>query len=57
MEARIEADMEKAKADYKKAYEEGDSDRLVEAQERMFKATSKTGELDSDETSRPRKKL
>lgn len=47
MEARIEADMEKAKADYKKAYEEGDSDRLVEAQERMFKATSKTGELDS----------
>tara|TARA_A100001037_G_scaffold164676_1_gene148236 strand:+ start:8144 stop:9001 length:858 start_codon:yes stop_codon:yes gene_type:complete len=47
MEARIEADMEKAKADYKKAYEEGDSDRLVEAQERMFKATSKVGELDS----------
>lgn len=47
MEARIEADIQKAKADYKKAYEEGNSDELVEAQERMFKATSQTSRLEA----------
>ena len=47
MEARIEADIQKAKADYKKAYEEGNSEELVEAQERMFKATSQTSRLEA----------
>lgn len=46
MEARIEADIAQAKADYKKAYEEGNSDELVAAQERMFKATSQTSRLE-----------
>ena len=47
MEARIEADIEKAKADYKSAYEDGDADRIIEAQDRMLKASSQTSKLEA----------
>ena len=46
MEARISADIEKAKTDYRKAYEDGDADKIIEAQERMIKASSQTNRLD-----------
>jgi len=46
MEARITADIEKAKTDYRKAYEDGDADKIIEAQERMIKASSQTNRLD-----------
>jgi len=50
MEARIEADIEKAKADYKSAYEDGDADRIIEAQDRMLKASSQTSKLEAMRT-------
>ena len=45
MEHRINADIENAKTAYKKAYEEGDADKIVEAQEKMVKAASQTSDL------------
>ena len=45
MENRINADIENAKTAYKKAYEEGDADKIVEAQEKMVKAASQTSDL------------
>jgi len=39
MRARSEGDAEKAKAAYKQAYEEGDSDAIAEAQQKMVQAT------------------
>jgi len=45
MESRINADIQNAKTEYKKAYEEGDADRIVEAQEKMVKAASQTSDL------------
>lgn len=50
MEARIEADIEKAKADYKSAYEDGDADRIIDAQDRMLKASSQTSKLEAMRT-------
>ena len=47
MEARIEADIEKAKADYKSAYEDGDADRIIDAQDRMLKASTQTSKLEA----------
>lgn len=47
MEARINADIEKAKGDYKKAYEDGDADKIIEAQDRMIKAASQTSKLET----------
>ena len=47
MEARIEADIEKAKADYRLPYEDGDADRIIEAQDRMLKASSQTSKLEA----------
>ena len=32
---RVDAELEKAKSDYKEAYESGDPDKLVEAQEKL----------------------
>jgi len=45
MESRINSDIQSAKSDYKKAYEEGDADKIVEAQESMIKAASQTSDL------------
>jgi hypothetical protein len=45
MENRINADIENAKTEYKKAYEDGDADKIVEAQEKMVKAASQTSDL------------
>lgn len=47
MEARIESDIEKAKSDYRKAYEDGDADKIIEAQDRMIKAASQNAKLDN----------
>ena len=49
MEARIEADIEKAKADYKSAYEDGDADRIIDAQDRMLKASTPDIKAGGDE--------
>lgn len=46
MENRIKYEIESAKSDYKKAYEEGDADKIVEAQEKMVKAASQTSDLE-----------
>ena len=46
MEARIASDLEKAKADYKKAYDEGDADAILDAQDRMLKANSLNSKVD-----------
>ena len=45
MEHRINADIENAKTAYKKAYEEGDADKIVEDQEKMVNAASQTSDL------------
>ena len=45
MESRINADIANAKAEYKQAYEDGDADKIVEAQEKMVKAASQTSDL------------
>lgn len=45
MESRINADIANAKTEYKKAYEDGDADKIVEAQEKMVKAASQTSDL------------
>jgi len=50
MEARINADIEKAKSDYKKAYEDGDADKIIEAQDRMIKAASQNTKLEAMRT-------
>jgi hypothetical protein len=47
MEARIEADIEKAKSDYRKAYDDGDADKIIEAQDRMMKAASQNAKLEN----------
>jgi hypothetical protein len=47
MEARITSDIDKATSDFKKAYEEGEADKLVEAQKRLIQASSQTGKLDN----------
>lgn len=46
MEARITADVDAAKLDFKKAYEDGDADKMVEAQDRMLKANAQTSKLE-----------
>ena len=46
MEARINADVDAAKIDFKKAYEDGDADKMVEAQDRMLKANAQTSKLE-----------
>lgn len=46
MEARISSDLEKAKADYKKAYDEGDADAILDAQDRMFKANTQSQKVE-----------
>ena len=46
MEDRINAEIAQAKADYRKAYEDGDADKLVDAQERMVKSASQTASVD-----------
>jgi hypothetical protein len=45
MESRINADIANAKTEYKQAYEDGDADKIVEAQEKMVKAASQTSDL------------
>jgi hypothetical protein len=51
MEARINADVDAAKLDFKKAYEDGDADKMVEAQDRMLKANAQTSKLERMRTS------
>lgn len=51
MEARINADVDAAKVDFKKAYEDGDADKLVAAQDRMLKANAQTSKLERMRTS------
>lgn len=46
MEARISSDLEKAKADYKKAYDEGDADAILDAQDRMLKANTQSQKVE-----------
>ena len=45
MEGNIESSMDSAKLAYKKAYEEGNADDIVEAQQKMVEAASRRGEL------------
>ena len=45
--ARVEAEQEKAKRTYREAYEAGDPDRLVEAQEAVTRATMERQQIDS----------
>ena len=40
MEGRVTAELEQAKQAYRKAYEEGDADSILEAQDRMMKANT-----------------
>ena len=46
MEDRINAEVAQAKSDYRKAYEDGDADKLVDAQERMVKSASQQPTVD-----------
>jgi hypothetical protein len=45
MEARIKSEIESATSAYKSAYEEGDADKIVEAQTRMIDAATQRGKL------------
>jgi len=45
MEGRINSEMESAKQAYKSAYEEGDADKILDAQTKMMEATNRRGEL------------
>ena len=45
MEARIKSEIESATSAYKSAYEEGDADKIVEAQTRMIDASTQRGKL------------
>jgi hypothetical protein len=45
MEGRINSEMESAKQAYKIAYEEGDADKILDAQTKMMEATNRRGEL------------
>jgi hypothetical protein len=45
MEGRIKSDIDSAKIAYKQAYEEGDADKIIEAQQKMIDASSRRGEL------------
>ena len=36
---RVGAELERAKSDYKEAYESGDPDKLIEAQRKIIKAS------------------
>lgn len=46
MEGRVTAELEQAKQAYRKAYEEGDADSILEAQDRMMKANTQTMRLE-----------
>ena len=46
MEGRVNAELEQAKAAYRKAYEEGDADSILDAQDRMMKANAQTVRLE-----------
>lgn len=46
MEGRVNAELEQAKAAYRKAYEEGDADNILDAQDRMMKANAQTMRLE-----------
>lgn len=46
MEGRVNAELEQAKAAYRKAYEEGDADNILDAQDRMMKANAQTIRLE-----------
>jgi len=50
MEARINTDLDSAKADFRKAYEDGDADKITEAQDKMIKASQQTSKLESMRT-------
>ena len=46
MEGRIKSELDSAKVEYKKAYEEGDADKIMEAQQKMIDASTQRGKLD-----------
>ena len=46
MEGRVNAELEQAKAAYRRAYEEGDADSILEAQDRMMKANAQNVRLE-----------
>lgn len=46
MEGRVNAELEQAKAAYRKAYEEGDADNILDAQDRMMKANAQNMRLE-----------
>ena len=46
MEARITSDIDKATSDFKKAYEEGDADKIMEAQTKMIDVATQRSKLD-----------
>lgn len=46
MEGRVNAELEQAKAAYRKAYEEGDADNILDAQDRMMKANAQNVRLE-----------
>ena len=46
MEGRIKSEIEAAKLDYKKAYEEGDADKIMEAQTKMIDVATQRSKLD-----------
>ena len=46
MESRIESDIKNAETAYKSAYEEGDAEKIVEAQRKMIDAATQRGKLD-----------
>jgi len=56
MEARLNTELEQAKSAYRKAYEEGDADAILEAQDRMFKANAQNSRLEKlrEEANSPR---
>jgi hypothetical protein len=46
METRIESDIKNAETAYKSAYEEGDAEKIVQAQRKMIDAATQRGKLD-----------
>ena len=45
MEGHINSEMEASKEAYRRAYEEGDADKIIDAQQKMIDASSRRGEL------------